>query len=92
MSSTAKFMLMAQPSAPAIPHAEVLERWAAELHTEFEDLEVVIAVTDEEILKQLRDADAAYGVLPKGWQAPRLRWLQAPMANPPLGYFHPRTR
>ncbi|WP_423923127.1 D-2-hydroxyacid dehydrogenase [Candidatus Poriferisodalis sp.] len=31
MSSTAKFVLMAQPSAPAIPHSEVLERWATEL-------------------------------------------------------------
>lgn len=85
----AKFVLMAQPSAPAIPHPEVLERWAAELRAEFEGLEVVIAATEEEILEQLNDADAAYGVLPQGWHAPRLRWLQAPMANPPLGYFTP---
>ncbi|MYD33203.1 MAG: D-2-hydroxyacid dehydrogenase [Acidimicrobiales bacterium] len=89
MSTTAKFVLMAQPSAPAIPHTEVLERWAAELRAEFEGLEVVIAATEEEILEQLSDADAAYGVLPAGWHAPRLRWLQAPMANPPLGYFTP---
>ncbi len=89
MSSTAKFVLMAQPGAPAIPHPEVLERWAAELRAEFEGLEVVIAATEEEILEQLSDADAAYGVLPAGWHAPRLRWLQAPMANPPLGYFTP---
>ncbi|WP_419945749.1 D-2-hydroxyacid dehydrogenase [Candidatus Poriferisodalis sp.] len=85
----AKFVLMAQPGAPAIPPREVLERWAAELRAEFEGLEVVIAATDEEILEQLSDADAAYGVLPAGWHAPRLRWLQAPMANPPLGYFTP---
>ena len=89
MSPTAKFVLMAQPAAPAIPQPEVLERWAAELRAEFEGLEVLIATTDEEILEQLSDADAAYGVLPAGWHAPRLRWLQAPMANPPLGYFTP---
>lgn len=89
MSSTAKFVLMAQPSAPAIPRPEVLKQWAAELRAEFDGLEVVIAVADEEILEQLADADAAYGVLPEGWHAPRLRWLQAPMANPPLGYFTP---
>ena len=89
MTSTTKFVLMAQPSAPAIPHPDVLETWATELCAEFDGLEVVIAVTDEEILEQLIDADAAYGVLPKGWHAPRLRWLQAPMANPPLGYFTP---
>ncbi|WP_419553380.1 D-2-hydroxyacid dehydrogenase [Candidatus Poriferisodalis sp.] len=89
MSSSAKFVLMAQPSAPAIPHHEVLEQWAAELRVEFEGLAVVIAATEEEILEQLNDADAAYGVLPQGWHAPKLRWLQAPMANPPLGYFTP---
>lgn len=89
MSSIAKFVLMAQPSAPAIPHTEVLEQWAAELRSEFDGLEVVTASTDEEILQQLGDADAAYGVLPEGWHAPLLRWLQAPMANPPLGYFTP---
>ena len=54
-----------------------------------EGLAVVIAATEEEILEQLNDADAAYGVLPQGWHAPKLRWLQAPMANPPLGYFTP---
>ena len=89
MSSTTKFVLMAQSSAPAIPHPDVLETWATELCAEFESLEVVIAVTDEEILQQLGDADGAYGVLPGGWHAPQLRWLQAPMANPPLGYFTP---
>lgn len=89
MNSRAKFVLMAQPSAPAIPDPEELRRWAAELRAEFVGLEVVIASTDEEILEQLSDADAAYGVLPQGWHAPRLRWLQAPMANPPLGYFTP---
>ena len=89
MTSTTKFVLMAQPSAPAIPHPDVLESWASDLRAEFDGLEVVIAVNDEEILEQLGDADAAYGVLPEGWHAPRLRWLQAPMANPPLGYFTP---
>jgi phosphoglycerate dehydrogenase-like enzyme len=89
MDTTAKLVLMAQPSAPAIPRLEVLERWASELRAEFVGLEVVITVTEDDILNELADAEAAYGVLPKGWRAPQLRWLQAPMANPPIGYFTP---
>lgn len=89
MSTTAKFVLMAPPGAPAVPRVGVLEGWAAALRSGHDDLDVVIAVTDEDVLDQLGDADAAYGVLPPGWHAPRLRWLQAPMANPPLGYFTP---
>ncbi|WP_419552884.1 D-2-hydroxyacid dehydrogenase [Candidatus Poriferisodalis sp.] len=90
MDTTAKFVLMDPPSAPGIPSATVLETWAQELRAECEELEVVVARTDAEVLEQLVDADAAYGVLPQGWHAPRLRWLQAPMANPPLGYFTPQ--
>lgn len=89
MGATAKFVLMAPPGAPAVPSGEVLEGWAAALRAGHDHLDVVIAVTDEDVLDQLGDADAAYGVLPQGWHAPRLRWLQAPMANPPLGYFTP---
>ena len=46
MSATVKFVLMAQPSAPAIPHHEVLERWAAELQAECEGLEVVFGADE----------------------------------------------
>ena len=88
-SARTKLVLMAPPSAPGIPSVDVLEGWAEELRSDFAALDVVVAESETEVLEQLGDADAAYGVLPNGWHAPGLRWLQAPMANPPLGYFTP---
>lgn len=89
MSAKTKFLLMAPPQSPGVPTLEVVESWAEELRSELDGLDVVVADNDADILAHLNDADAAYGVLPTGWEAPRLRWLQAPRANPPLGYFTP---
>ena len=64
-------------------------RWAEQLRATFDELSVVVCDDTDSALDALRHADAAYGTLPAGWDAPRLRWLQAPMAAPPLGYFSP---
>lgn len=81
-------VLIAPPATMGgLPGDAVLEEWAAKLRTECEGLEVVVTDSDADALAALVGADAAYGSLPEGWHAPKLRWLQSPMANPPLGYF-----
>ena len=72
------------------PASSAVRRWAEQLRARFADLDVVVCETAEEALERLPGADAAYGTLPEGWDAPRLRWLQAPMAAPPFGYFTPQ--
>ncbi|WP_343115902.1 D-2-hydroxyacid dehydrogenase [Ostreiculturibacter nitratireducens] len=54
-------------------------------------LDVKIARDREAALRLLPDAAAAYGTLDREMlsQARNLRWLQAPMAAPPAGYFFP---
>lgn len=74
---------------PLPPLTASLEGWAARLAAQFPQLEVLRCETAEEAQAALARADAAYGTLPAGWSAPSLRWLQAPMAAPPVGYFSP---
>jgi phosphoglycerate dehydrogenase-like enzyme len=71
------------------PATGAVQRWAARLRESFPDLAVVVCEDVAAAHRALGTADAAYGTLPSGWDAPRLRWLQAPMAAPPVGYFSP---
>ena len=54
-------------------------------------LEIVIAPDRTSALQQLADAEAAYGTLDRELLAGanRLRWLQAPQAAPPAGFYFP---
>lgn len=70
------------------PASAAVQRWAARLRETFPGLTVVVCEDADAAHAALHDADAAYGTLPPGWHAPRLRWLQAPMAAPPVGYFN----
>jgi len=72
------------------PASASVQRWAEQLRARFADLEVVVCHDAAEGRTHLVRADAAYGTLPEEWDAPRLRWLQAPMAAPPFGYFTPQ--
>jgi phosphoglycerate dehydrogenase-like enzyme len=85
---TTTFLFLPPGAAPASVNASVAS-WAARLRGTFPQLEVLVAVDDADALTLLEGADAAYGTLPDGWvgRAPRLRWLQAPMAAPPVGFF-----
>jgi len=51
---------------------------------------VVTAETEDDAKREIATADAAYGTLPPQILrlAERLRWLQAPQAAPPAGYYH----
>jgi phosphoglycerate dehydrogenase-like enzyme len=65
--------------------------WAARLAAELPDLEIVIAEDGAAALRAIATADAAFGTIPSDLlpQAARLRWLQAPQAAPPAGYYYP---
>jgi len=54
-------------------------------------VQVVVTETAEEAAREIEDADAAFGTLPPEMleRARRLRWLQAPAAAPPAGYYYP---
>ncbi|MDT7724939.1 MAG: hypothetical protein QOI21_1515 [Actinomycetota bacterium] len=70
------------------PLDEVTRQWAASV-AGVDGLTVRVAETRTEALEFLPDADAAYGTLDRELLAAagKLRWLQAPMAAPPAGYF-----
>lgn len=73
------------------PHDEVTAGWPDRLIEEVPGLRVLRPDTPEETAAALREADAAFGAVPEELlqHATRLRWLQAPQAGPPPGYYHP---
>ena len=73
------------------PSDELTETWAAAVAEAAPALNVRIAPDRETALQLLPDAEGAYGTLDPELlsQAPKLRWLQAPMAAPPAGFFFP---
>ncbi|MCC6438149.1 MAG: D-2-hydroxyacid dehydrogenase [Acidimicrobiales bacterium] len=87
-TETTTLLFLPPGRAPASVNAAVAS-WAERLRAEVPTLEVLIAADEAEARSLLERADAAYGTLPDGWagRAPRLRWLQAPMAAPPVGFF-----
>jgi phosphoglycerate dehydrogenase-like enzyme len=70
------------------PQDEVTRSWAASV-AGVDGLTVRVAESHSEALELLPDADAAFGTLDRELLAAagKLRWLQAPMAAPPAGYF-----
>jgi phosphoglycerate dehydrogenase-like enzyme len=54
-------------------------------------MSVVVAESDADAARAIGDADAAFGTIPDALlrQAGKLRWLQAPQAAPPAGYYTP---
>ncbi len=73
------------------PQRDNTRQWAKRLSDSVADITVVAPETEAEAKKELRDADAAFGTLPKDALAAagKLRWLQAPAAAPPAGYYYP---
>jgi len=71
------------------PQDEVTVAWA--MASDVPEADVVVATNDKEANELIGSADAAYGTVtaPLLAQAGRLRWLQAPAAAPPAGYFFP---
>lgn len=78
-------LLMAPPQTPTT------REWAARVAAALPELTVVVAETPDDAARAAPDADAAFGTLPPELlrSAKRLRWLQAPQAAPPAGYYSP---
>ena len=84
MSGANAFKLLMLP-----PQTAIAREWAARLANERPEVRVVIAEDHAAALREITDADAAFG-----WMNPdllaaasKLRWLQAPQAAPAAGYY-----
>jgi phosphoglycerate dehydrogenase-like enzyme len=73
------------------PQTPTTRRWASALAGALPELSVVVAEDDAAAEKAIASADAAFGTLPPALvsRAGRLRWLQAPQAAPPAGFYSP---
>jgi phosphoglycerate dehydrogenase-like enzyme len=73
------------------PQTETTRDLAAQLRHQVPEIGVTVAETADEARLALGEADAAFGTLPAELlpAARKLRWLQAPAAAPPAGYYYP---
>src|SRR5438876_7298501 len=73
------------------PQTSRTRAWASRLAEALPELSVVVAESETEAAKAVAEADAAFGTPSDAvlGQARRLRWLQAPQAAPPAGYYTP---
>ena len=73
------------------PQTGTTRTWAARLKEAVPELSVVVAEDGEQAARELAGAEAAYGTLPASLlkHATKLRWLQAPQAAPPAGFYYP---
>ena len=78
-------LLMLPPQTPKT------REWAARLAAALPDLSVVLAEDPDQAARVIDSAEAAFGTISPALlrQAARLRWLQAPQAAPPAGYYYP---
>src|SRR5258705_12892390 len=73
------------------PQNEQTREWGTRLAAALPELKVVVAENHTHAAQVIAHADAVFGTIPPDlWrQAQRLRWLQAPQAAPPAGYYYP---
>lgn len=71
------------------PQTAVTREWARRLHEDVPEVRTVLAESEQEAAREIVEAEAAFGRLPDHLltRAGRLRWLQAPQAAPPAGYY-----
>jgi phosphoglycerate dehydrogenase-like enzyme len=71
------------------PQTATTRDWASRLAGALPDLDVIVAEDEHQATKAAADAEAAFGTMPPAIlrHAGRLRWLQAPQAAPPAGYY-----
>ncbi|HTK90469.1 MAG TPA: D-2-hydroxyacid dehydrogenase [Verrucomicrobiae bacterium] len=71
------------------PVSPTARAWAARLAAAVPALRVVVAEDEDAAAKVIGDAEAAFGTISPALlrRATRLRWLQAPQAAPPAGYY-----
>jgi len=73
------------------PQSETARGWGKRLAEAVPEVRVVIAEDQAAAEREIVDAEAAFGWLPRELlgKARRLRWLQAPQAAPAAGYYYP---
>ena len=73
------------------PQTSITRGWAKRLAAAQSDLQVVVAESESEAAAAIENADAAFGTLPPALlrAASKLRWIQAPQAAPPAGWYYP---
>jgi phosphoglycerate dehydrogenase-like enzyme len=73
------------------PQSDKTRGWGKALAEAHPELEVIVAETREGAEQAIAVAEGAYGTIPPDMlpKARHLRWLQAPQAAPPAGYYYP---
>ena len=73
------------------PQTEFTRQWAARLSTALPEVSVTVAEDLRAASAAVGDADAVFGTLTPDLLplARKLRWIQAPHAAPPAGYYYP---
>lgn len=73
------------------PQTLVTRDWAKRIAEAQPTLRVIVAESETEAAGAIAQADAAFGTLPSALlrTALKLRWLQAPQAAPPAGWYTP---
>jgi phosphoglycerate dehydrogenase-like enzyme len=73
------------------PQTDTTREWARRLAESVPEVRVVVAEDADAAAREIVDAEAAFGALGKELlpKATKLRWLQAPFAAPPAGYYYP---
>jgi phosphoglycerate dehydrogenase-like enzyme len=71
------------------PQDDVTRAWGVRLAHLLPEVDVGVPESDDEALLEIVDADAAFGTITEEQlvASEGLRWLQAPAAAPPAGYF-----
>src|SRR6266581_8819111 len=73
------------------PQTPTTRAWASRLAGALPAVSVVVAEDESHARRVVAGAEAAFGTIPPAMlaTAARLRWLQAPQAAPPAGYYYP---
>ena len=73
------------------PQTPTTREWARRLAAAQPELSIIVAENDSEAAAAIGSAQAAFGTLPPGLLrvANKLRWIQAPQAAPPAGWYYP---
>lgn len=73
------------------PQRDVTREWARRVAEAVPEARVVAPETMDEAVREMAEAEAAFGTLPPDVLAEsgNLQWLQAPQAAPPAGYYYP---
>jgi phosphoglycerate dehydrogenase-like enzyme len=73
------------------PQTATTREWAKRLATAVPEFSVVVAEDEDAVARVIGQAEGAFGTMPRALlaKAARLRWIQAPQAAPPAGWYYP---